>query len=104
MKMTTEEFQDYKLEIEELTALLNNEWLDLKNLIISNNINLERTLLVGYYEDAEGKEHGLLYNKKDNFILKFEVFNNNISLTSIDHVHEVSDDYPQLQVAISLAD
>ncbi|QQD13968.1 hypothetical protein [Sphingobacterium sp. UDSM-2020] len=104
MEMTTEEFQNYKLEIEELTALLNNEWHDLKNLIISNNINLERTLLVGYYEDAEGKEHGLLYNKKDNFILKFEVFNNTISLTSIDHGHEESDEYPQLLVAISLAD
>lgn len=102
MKMTTEEYQDYKLEIEELTELLNVEWLDLKNLIISNNINLERTLLVGYYEDDEGKEHGLLYNKKDDFILKFEVLNNTISLTSIDQIDEVSDEFPQLQVAISL--
>lgn len=102
--MTTEEFQDYKLEIEELTELLNVEWLDLKNLIISNNINLERTLLVGYYEDTEGKEHGLLYNKKDDFILKFEVLNNTISLTSIDQVDEVSDEFPQLLVAISLED
>ncbi|MBW3518049.1 hypothetical protein [Flavobacterium sp. NKUCC04_CG] len=102
--MTTEEFQDYKLEIEELTELLNVEWLDLKKLIISNNINLEKTLLVGYYEDDEGIEHGLLYNKKDNFILKFEVLNNRISLTSIDHVNEVSDEFPQLLVAISLED
>lgn len=102
--MTPEEFQDYKLEIEELTELLNVEWLDLKKLIISNNINLEKTLLVGYYEDDEGKEHGLLYNKKDDFILKFEVLNNTISLTSIDQVDKVSDEFPQLLVAISLED
>jgi hypothetical protein len=100
--MNKEDFQNYKLEIEELTELLNNEWLDLKNLIISNNINLERTLLVGYYEDEEGIEYGLLYNKKENFIIKFEVLDNNISLTKIDNVNEISDEFPQLLVAIEL--
>ncbi|AYN04389.1 hypothetical protein [Flavobacterium sp. 140616W15] len=100
--MNKEDFQDYKLEIEELTELLNSEWLDLKNLIISNNINLEKTLLVGYYEDEEGIEYGLLYNKKENFIIKFEVSDNNISLTEINNVNEISDEFPQLLVAIEL--
>ena len=63
--MNKEEYQDYKLEIEELTELLNTEWLDLKNLILSKNINLSNTLLVGYYEDEEGVEYGLLYNKNE---------------------------------------
>ncbi len=98
--MDKQDFQDYKLEIEELTNLLHNEWLDLKNLIIAHNIHLAGTLLVNYYEDEEGVEYGLLYNKKENFIIQFNVINNKILLTPIKHIDEIKDEYPQLLVAM----
>ena len=100
--MNKEEYQDYKLEIEELTELLNTEWLDLKNLILSKNINLSNTLLVGYYEDEEGVEYGLLYNKNENFIIKFEVLDNIITLFKINSINDISNEFPQILVAIEL--
>ncbi len=100
--MNKEEYQDYKLEIEELTELLNTEWLDLKNLILSKNINLSNTLLVGYYEDEEGVEYGLLYNKNENFIIKFEILDNIITLFKINSINDISNEFPQILVAIEL--
>ena len=99
--MNKEEYQDFKLEIEELTELLKDELEDLKNLFISKKINLIDTLLVSYYEDEYGGEYGLLYNKTENFIIKFEVQNNIISYENVSF-DEVSTEFPQILVAVTL--
>ncbi len=100
--MTQEEFKDFKLEIEELTELLNKEWFDLKNAILEKNITLTNTLLVGYYESEEGLEIGLLYNKSENLLIRFEMKDDTMSFFNIKHINDVSNEFPQISVAIAL--
>ena len=61
----------YKQEIFELTELLNEEWNDLKSILIQAGIDLKRTALASFMEDEDENEYGVLINK-DLKILQYE--------------------------------
>lgn len=100
--MNEEEFEDYKLEIEELTELLNSDWLDLKKAIKKQGLLSEKTLLVGYVEDEDGNEIGLLFNQENKKMIKFSFNNNKLDTQTIDNIDEIKDEFPQILVAMQL--
>lgn len=99
--MDEEEFELYKQEIEELTELLNEEWLALRDLIGSEGVNLDKTLLVNYYEDEEGGEYGIIVVEKRD-VFEFSVRDEKISMEKIDDIESAQKDYPQIEVAFAL--
>ncbi len=100
MKLSEEEIEDFKLEIEELTDLLRNEWKDL-NEVISKHFDLDQTLLCGYYEDENnGTEIGvLLIDRKK--IVRFEFLNNNLKLTEVENAESIINEFPQVTIALN---
>ncbi|MGB7210434.1 MAG: hypothetical protein WBD27_17405 [Pyrinomonadaceae bacterium] len=99
--MNDSDFELYKEEILELTELLNQEWIDLRNLIVSKGIVIDKTLLVNYYEDEEGGEYGVLVvDKKDAY--KFEAADKKISLIKFDDLEIAKKECPQVEVAVAL--
>lgn len=98
----------YKQEIFELTELLNEEWDDLKSIIIQAGIDLRRTALASFMEDEDENEYGVLVNK-DLKILQYErktqeAKNNieNFKMFDITENEEELIKYPQITVAIDM--
>ena len=101
MQKKNKNYNLYKEEILELTDLLNNEWVDLKQMIIDKGINLKNALLVGYYEDQKGKEHGLILTDEKKMFL-FEANENQIKVQQIENIEKAAVKFPQILVAIDL--
>ena len=98
----------YKQEIFELTELLNEEWDDLKSILIQAGIDLRRTALASFMEDEDENEYGVLVNK-DLKILQYErktqeAKNNieNFKMFDITENEEELIKYPQIAVAIDM--
>ncbi len=70
--MNQEEFQLYRDEIVELTHLLKEEWIDLKVLLQSCNLDVEHGLLINYYEDEFDNQYGYFINP-DAQLFYFEI-------------------------------
>ena len=64
----------YKQEVLELTELLKNdeEWEDLRNILIQKGFNLSKTVLVSFVEDDKGNEYGAEHHiQRPRAVLKF---------------------------------
>ena len=99
MKLSKEEIANYKEEIQELTELLNTELTDLKEML-SEEINLEGSLLCGYMEDEEGGEYGAILTK-DKQIYDFSIQDEELQVTKINNVQDIEEHYPQVLVALN---
>ena len=102
--MTGEQYELYREEVLELTNLVNNQWLQLKEVIESKGIRLSESLLVSYKEDEEGGEYGILV------VSNSEIFNFHLAegeIVTFENVagdKEVEREYPQIAVALDLID
>jgi len=61
----------YKEEVKELTTFLRTEWKDIQEIINNQNLDFERTYLLGFVESDNDTELGLLYTEK-NELIRFE--------------------------------
>lgn len=92
----------YRIEVLELTDLLNTEWVDLRKLLIDNNVNLTGAYLAAYVEDeTDGAEHGVLLTADKNLI-KFIVNDGVITLEPIQNQAAIEDEFPSVTVALEL--
>ena len=102
--MTGEQYELYREEVLELTNLVNNQWLQLKEVIESKGIRLSESFLVSYMEDEEGGEYGILV------VSNSEIFNFHLAegeIVTFENVagdKEVEREYPQIAVALDLID
>lgn len=101
MNQKSQEYKLFKEEIEELTFLLNNEWLDLKKMIQEKGVNLTGLYLVGYYEDDIGNEYGLLLTKEKK-IKRFTAKGKKIKIEEIEKEKDIQEEFPQIIVALDL--
>ena len=99
MKLSKEEIANFVEEIQELTELLNTEWADLREML-SEEINLESSLLCGYMEDEEGGEYGAILTK-DKQIYDFSIQDGDLRVTKINDVKDIEEHYPQVFVALN---
>lgn len=100
----------YKQEIIELTELLNEDeqWEDLKNILVEAKIDLSMTVLASFMEDDEENEYGVIV-RKDLKIFKYERKtqegkNNieNFEMVDITENEEELNKYPQIAIAIDM--
>lgn len=100
----------YKQEIIELTELLNEdeEWEDLKNILIQAGINLNMVVLVSFMEDDEENEYGVIVGKDlriSKYARKTQQEKNNIeNFEMVDITEDVEElnKYPQIAIAIDM--
>lgn len=100
MKLSKEEIEDYKGEIQELTELLNTEWSDLKDTL-SEELNLDNALLCSYFEDEDEGGFGVIMTK-DKQIYQFFIQEGALEIVKIDNLQDIEEDYPQVIVALEL--
>ncbi|WPC43873.1 hypothetical protein [Clostridium sp. JS66] len=101
-----------KEEVLELTRLLKDEenWSDLRDILIKKEFKLEEIALVSFMEDEEENEYGVIVTKgKDviEYTRSTEDGKNNInSFKSHDstHLKEEMYKYPQIEVAFEMID
>jgi hypothetical protein len=87
----------YLEEVNELTNLLKTEWLEIKNKLLGNNVNINSAYLFGYYEDEkEGSEVGLIYTKENEF-QRFMIKDNRIEIKNVDK-NKIKKEFPQVIV------
>ena len=100
----------YKQEILELTELLNEDenWEDLKNILLQSKVDLNKTILVSFMEDDEGNEYGILVNndlKIFRYVRKTQEGENNpehFEMADITEDEEELSKYPQIAIAINM--
>lgn len=100
----------YKQEITELTELLNvdEEWDDLRSILIQAGIDLSTIILVSFMEDDEENEYGVIVSKDlkvSKYIRKTQIEKNNIDnfeIVDITNEKDEIDKYPQVSVAIDM--
>jgi hypothetical protein len=97
--MTKKEIELLKLEIVELTELFYNEWDDLRDALSNAGVKINNGRLVAMYEDENDNMDGIFITE-NNQIVKYEILNNIAYVKIISNVDEVSEDYPQVIVAI----
>ncbi|HHD7487386.1 TPA: hypothetical protein ACOVI5_002021 [Klebsiella oxytoca] len=98
--MNEKEISLYQQEIDELTTLLNEEWLDLRDVLNKNDIETIDGRLISFFEDEYDGQFGLfITNKKE--IIKFEVINNKMKKEYIRNATDIADEYPQILVALN---
>lgn len=95
----------YKQEIIELTELLNTDedWSDLKNILIKAGIDLSKTVLASFMEDDEENEYGVIVSK-DLTIRRFsrKIDIGNLELTNITKDENELSKYPQIAISIKM--
>ncbi|MFQ9546394.1 MAG: hypothetical protein ACLR02_15415 [Clostridium sp.] len=100
----------YKQEVLELTELLKNdeEWEDLRNILIQKGFNLSKTVLVSFVEDDKGNEYGVIVTK-DIQIIEYSKLTqhekNNIDIFKLKNITNEKDKinkYPQIPIAIDM--
>ncbi len=100
----------YKQEIIELTELLNKDedWEDLKNILIQAKIDLNMIVLVSFMEDDEENEYGVIVSKDlkiSEYVRKTQEGKNNIEnfkMVDITENEEELNKYPQIAIAIDM--
>ncbi len=100
----------YKQEIIELTELLNEdeEWEDLKNILIQAKIDLNMIVLVSFMEDDEENEYGVIVSKDlkvCKFVRKTQEGKYNIEnfkMVDITKDEEELNKYPQTAIAVDM--
>ena len=100
----------YKQEILELTELLRSDedWEDLRNILIENGANLEQIALVSFIEDEEENDYGVIVTKDIKIIKYLRTTQNgknkgdNFKLKDITNEKEEINKYPQIYVAIDM--
>jgi len=100
MKLSKEEIAEYKEEIQELTDLMNGEWIELKE-ILATKLDLENAYLCGYYEDEDESEYGIVMTK-DKLFYAFHLDGDKLELAEVKNIKDVEDTYPQVHVAVTL--
>lgn len=95
----------YRQEIIELTELLNTDenWADLKSILISAGIDLSKTVLASFMEDDEENEYGVIVSKH----LTIHSYSRNINignleLTDITQNKDELSKYPQVAIAVKM--
>lgn len=95
----------YRQEIIELTELLNTDenWADLKSILISAGIDLSKTVLASFMEDDEENEYGVIVSK-DLTIYSYSRNINigNLELTDITRNEDELNKYPQVAIAVKM--
>lgn len=100
----------YKQEIIELTELLNEdeEWEDLKGILVQAGIDLSRIVLVSFMEDNEENEYGVIVSKElkiSKYARKTQKGKNNIEnfeMVDITDDEKELNRYPQISIAIDM--
>ena len=100
----------YKQEIIELTELLNEDeqWEDLKNILIESKMDISKIALVSFMEDDDENEYGVIVSN-DLIVYKYErktqEGKNNIDNFTMVDITENEDElkeYPQIAIAIEM--
>lgn len=100
MELSKEEISDFKEEIIELTELLNSEWEDLKE-ILSKNLDITGAYLCSYGEYETSGEYGIILTQQKE-IYEFSITERYTSVTRVENVKEIEQDYPQILVAMNM--
>ncbi|PWV51917.1 hypothetical protein [Chitinophaga sp. S165] len=100
--MDTQDRQLYLQEVLELTELLNTEWVDLKKLLVENNINLEGAYMVVYLEGkSDGAEYGIILTA-DKKLIRFIAKDGGITLQELEDRATAEVEFPTIIVAMEL--
>ena len=100
----------YQQEIEELTEFVRNDddWADLRNILIEKQFNLLDTLLVAFAEDEDEMEYGVLVireKKVFEYSRSTAVGRNNASNFNISELTDLNnafDKHPQVKIAFRM--
>lgn len=98
--MNQRDIELYRQEIDELTTLLNTEWLDLRGLLEQSGVKTKGGRLVSYFEDEEGSQCGIIITS-ENDIVKFEVTGSAFKKEIIKDINISEDEYPQVIAALN---
>lgn len=91
----------YKQEIIELTELLKSTWHDLRNALIGAKVEIEGSYLAGFMEDEEGGAFGVILTAEKK-IIRFVYRDHVINMTPVNTPEEISDEFPQIHVALTM--
>jgi hypothetical protein len=86
----------YKEEVKELTILLRTEWEDIKEIVNNQNLDFNKTYLLGFIESEDDTELGLLYTEKKELI-RFEKNSNDLELSFVTK-ENIKSEFPQVIV------
>lgn len=100
----------YKQEVLELTDLLSNEenWSDLRDVLINKEFKLKEIALVSFMEDDEENEYGVIVTKNERIIKYVRSTShkqkniNYFQYKDITDLKEEIDNYPQVQIAFEM--
>jgi len=92
----------YKEEVKELTNLLRNEWSDIQEILIKQNLFVNNTYLLGFYESEEGIEYGLFYTEKSE-LLRFEKSEEKLEVNIVSEL-SIKSEFPQVVVLDEISD
>jgi hypothetical protein len=100
--MDSEDRELYLREVLELTEQLNTEWVDLKNLIIKNNVDLNGAYLAVHLEDkTKGAEYGIIVTA-DKKLVRFVANDGNITLQPLEDIATAEAEFPTVTIALEL--
>jgi hypothetical protein len=100
--MDSQDKELYREEVLELTDLLNTEWVDLRDLLIENNVNLKGAYMAGYFENEDdGAEHGIILTA-DKKLIKFVALDGELTLEPVQDQAAIEEEFPSVTVALEL--
>jgi hypothetical protein len=100
--MDSQDRELYLQEVLELTQLLNTEWVDLRKLLIENNVDLNGAHMAVHLEDkTKGAEYGIIITA-DKKLIRFIANEGSITLQPLEDIAAAAAEFPTVTIAMEL--
>lgn len=91
---------ELKLEVKELTELFRNEWTDIQQIAIENNLEINNTYLFSFIESANEDETCLFFTLGKGFFL-YEKKDDSRFFIAVEK-NEIENEFPQVQTVVDI--
>jgi hypothetical protein len=89
-----------KHEVKELTELFRNDWIDIQQIAIENNLEISKTYLFSFIESENEDETCLFYTLGKGFFYEKKV---DATFFNAVEKNEIENEFPQVQTVVDIA-
>ncbi len=90
-----------KQEVKELTTLFRNDWTDIQQIAIENDLEINKTYLFSFIESENEDETCLFYTLGKGFFL-YEKKNEDTFFNAVEK-NEIENEFPQARTVVDIA-
>ena len=91
---------ELKSEVKELTELFRNDWTDIQQIAIENNLEINNTYLFSFIESENEEETCLFYTLGKGFFL-YEKKDDSSFFNAVEK-NEIENEFPQVQTVVDI--